>query len=456
MLTGCGCAYFIVISVSQFTLSYTYKQITFQKLKFNKLNIIVLIGLLAIVGVIAMQLATLNQAYTFEKKELGEKIHFALQDVVTKIYRDNKSEQPATSPIKKISEDYYVVNVDDVFEADILEIYLKNEFQKVKLDMDYEYAMYNCGSDEMVYGEYITLNSADAGDKHTCKNCFTKRPGLVYYFAVRFPQLRHSYITSLQQYWVYTGVLLLVLVIYVYSVLLLLRQKKYTELQKDFINNMTHEFKTPLSSILIASNYAIKQEAIETNPKLSKYLKIIIEQSNKLNQHIERILSVAKTEGSIVSLEKKAFNITDTLELVKENAMLKFENAQVNVTSANSGYQVKADEFHFYNIAFNIVENAIKYGVAAPTIDIAITPEGKGLQLQFKDNGPGIAAEHIDFVFDRFYRIPRENKKEVEGFGIGLFYVKKICELHGWKISIKNNSAAGITITIHIPKSSLE
>jgi two-component system phosphate regulon sensor histidine kinase PhoR len=423
-------------------------------LKFNKLNTIVFIGLLAIVGVLSMQLVMLNQAYSFEKKELAEKIHFALQDVVAKIYRDNKSEQPAASPIKKISEDYYVVNVDDVFEAEILEIYLKNEFQKVKLDMDYEYAMYNCGSDEMVYGEYISMAGNDSKQKK-CANCFTKRPGLVYYFAVRFPQLRHSYITSLQQYWIYTGVLLLVLVIYVYSVLLLLKQKKYTELQKDFINNMTHEFKTPLSSILIASNYAIKQEAIETNPKLSKYLKIIIEQSNKLNQHIERILSVAKTDSGIVALEKRTFNVVEALELVRDNATLKFENANVTVIANTDNYNVTADEFHFYNIAYNIVENAIKYGTPQPNITISVSPEGKGLQLQFEDDGPGIAKEHLDFVFDRFYRVPRENKKEVEGFGIGLFYVKKICELHGWKISIHNNTTPGLTITIHIPKSSL-
>ncbi len=396
----------------------------------------------------------LTQAYSFEKKEVAEKIHFALQDVVAKIYRDNKTEQPAASPIKKVSEDYYVVNVDDVFEAEILEIYLKNEFQKVKLDMDYEYAMYNCGSDEMVYGEYITM-AGNESKKQKCANCFTKRPGLVYYFAVRFPQLRHSYITSLQQYWIYTGVLLLVLVIYVYSVLLLLKQKKYTALQKDFINNMTHEFKTPLSSILIASNYAVKQEAIETNPKLSKYLKIIIEQSNKLNQHIERILSVAKTESGIVALEKRSFNVVEALELVKDNATLKFDNANISVIPSAECFNVVADEFHFYNIAYNIVENAIKYGTAQPNIKITITPEGKGLQLQFKDDGPGIAKEHLDFVFDRFYRVPRENKKEVEGFGIGLFYVKKICELHGWKISIQNTTPTGLTITIHIPKSSL-
>jgi len=404
-----------------------------------------------------MQLVTLNQAYTFEKKELAEKIHFGLQDVVAKIYRDNKKEQPAESPIKKITEDYYVVNVNDVFEADILEIYLRNEFAKVKLDMDYEYAIYNCGSDEMIYGEYIAMaGKPNATEKQKCKKCFTKRPGLVYYFAVRFPQLRHSYITSLQQYWIYTGVLMLVLVIYVYSVLLLLKQKKYTELQKDFINNMTHEFKTPLSSILIASNYAVKQEAIEADPKLHKYLKIIIEQSNKLNQHIERILSVAKTENTLGSLQKTPFNIVEALELVKENASIKFENALVTLKTDAREYEVKGDEFHFYNIAYNVVENAIKYGSAQPKVTIDVSMEDKGLQLMFTDDGPGIDPEHIDFVFDRFYRVPRENKKEVEGFGIGLFYVKKICELHGWKITIKNNEGAnGITICIFIPKRSL-
>lgn len=426
-------------------------------MKLTKLNIIVFIGLVAIVGVITMQLVMLNEAYTFAKKDLGEKIHFALQDVTDKIYRDNSSELPTDSPIKKVSEDYYVVNVNDVFEASVLDYYLKNEFLKVKLDMDYEYAIYDCSGDEMVYGEYVNMTGQTVSNENMkCVNCFTKRPGLVYYFAVRFPEMNHSYINTLGQYWIYTAVLFLVLVIYVYSVFLLLKQKRYTELQKDFINNMTHEFKTPLSSILIASNYAAKQHEIEDNPKLNKYLKIIIEQSNKLNQHIERVLSVAKNDSGIGRLEKKPFNIAETLELVKENAGLKFEKAHINLAVAGSSHSVVADEFHVYNILYNIVENAIKYGPATPDIQIRLAPHGKGLVIEINDNGPGIPQEHIDFVFDRFYRVPRENKKDVEGFGIGLFYVKKICELHGWKITLHNKPAgSGLTASIVIPKNSI-
>jgi two-component system phosphate regulon sensor histidine kinase PhoR len=427
------------------------------KMKFNKLNIIVFIGLVGIVGVITMQLVMLSEAYKFERKEVGEKIHFALQDVVTKIYLDNSTEAPVDSPIKKVSDDYYVVNVNDVFEASILEYYLKNEFIKAKLDLDYEYAIYDCSGDAMVYGEYINMEGQTVENQSMkCVNCFTKRPGLVYYFAIRFPKMTRSSLNSLGQYWIYTAVLFLVLVIYVYSVFLLLKQKRYTELQKDFINNMTHEFKTPLSSILIAGNYAAKQPEIEDNPKLNRYLNIIVEQGNKLNQHVERILSVAKNDSGIGRLQKIPFGLNDTLELIKENASIKFERAHITLTAPDTKYTILADEFHVYNILYNVVENAIKYGPANPEVDMKVIPQPKGVMLEISDNGPGIPAEHIDFVFDRFYRVPRENKTDIEGFGIGLFYVKKICELHGWKITLRNNTGApGVTVSITIPKSSL-
>lgn len=448
MLTRCVACFFIVMLL--------LKQNAFQNLKFNKLNIVVSVGLVAIIGVLTMQLLMLNQAYTFEKKEIGEKIHFALQDVVDKIYRDNNNEPPTESPIRKVGEDYYVVNVNDVFDAEVLDYYLKTEFQKVKLDMDYEYAIYDCGSDEMVYGEYVAMHGTNATeDKAKCENCFTKRAGLVYYFAVRFPNLKYNYITSLQQYWIYTGVLFLVLVIYVYSVILMLKQKRYSEMQKDFINNMTHEFKTPLSSILIASNFAAGQQEIDSHPKLKKYLSIIIEQSNKLNQHIERILNVAKADANLTGLEKKKIDIVETLALVQENASLKYPDAKIKLEADSPMYMLSADGFHFYNIAYNIVENAVKYGGASPEITIKVMEDAKNLLITFTDNGPGIPARHIDYVFDKFYRVPRENKKEVGGFGIGLFYVKKICELHKWKINLRNNAGGGLSVTISMPKSSI-
>lgn len=422
-------------------------------MKFNRFNIVIFVGLLAIVGVIIMQLFLLNQAYIFERKDLEDKIHFALQDVVEKIYKDNKTELPITNPVKKVSENYFIVNVNDVFENRILEQYLKLEFEKVKLDLDFEYAIYDCSSDAMVYGNYISINGSS---EKFCADCFSKNNELTYYFAVRFPNIKQTYFKSLSQYWIFTGVLFLVLIIYVYSVFLMLKQKRYTDLQKDFINNMTHEFKTPLASILIASNYANTQKEIIENPKLSKYIQIIINQSNKLNQHIEKILYVAKTESKQIALERSTVDLKVLLELVRENIVLKHQKEIQISIEIDKNYIIKADEFHFYNVVFNIMDNAVKYSGQTPEIKIFSEESAKGLTLKFSDNGVGIPESDLPFVFDKFYRVAREDSKDIEGFGIGLSYVKRVCEWHKWKVFVKNNLNKGITISILINKNDYE
>ncbi|MQP25049.1 sensor histidine kinase [Flavobacterium sp. LMO8] len=422
-------------------------------MKFNRFNTIIFIGFLAIVGVIIMQLFLLNQAYIFEKKDMEDKIHFALQDVVEKIYRDNKSELPITNQIKKISENYFIVNVNDVFENRILEQYLKLEFEKVKLELDFEYAIYDCSSDEMVYGNYISIKGKS---EKFCEDCFMKNSDLTYYFAVRFPHIEQTYFKSLSQYWIFTGVLFLVLIIYVYSVFLMLQQKRYTDLQKDFINNMTHEFKTPLASILIASNYANTQKEIVDNPRLSKYIQIIINQSNKLNQHIEKILYVAKTESKQIVLEKTKVDLKILLELVKENIVLKHQKEIKIDIHLERDYIIQADEFHFYNVLYNIMDNAVKYSGQSPIIQIQSKENERGLLLKFSDNGVGIPANDLPFVFDKFFRVAREDSKEIEGFGIGLSYVKHVCDWHKWKVFAKNNIGNGVSISIQINKNDYE
>ena len=422
-------------------------------MKFTRFNTIIIIGFLAIVGVIVMQLFLLNQAYIFEKKDMEDKIHFALQDVVEKIYRDNKSELPITNPIKKVSENYFIVNVNDVFENQILEEYLKIEFEKVKLELDFEYAIYDCSSDEMVYGNYISI---DGKPEKFCADCFPKNNELTYYFAVRFPNLKQTYFKSISQYWIFTGVLFFVLIIYVYSVLLMLQQKKYTDLQKDFINNMTHEFKTPLASILIASNYANTQKEIIENPKLSKYIQIIINQSNKLNQHIEKILYVAKTESKQIVLNKTKVNIASLIDLVKDNIVLKHQKKMHINIEFQRDYFVIADEFHLYNVVYNILDNAVKYSIQTPEIHITSKENSRGLVLHFSDNGSGIPDNDLPFIFDKFYRVARQDSKDIEGFGIGLSYVKRVSEWHKWKVEAKNNIEKGITITIQINKKDYE
>nr|WP_315200518.1 HAMP domain-containing sensor histidine kinase [uncultured Flavobacterium sp.] len=418
-------------------------------MKLTKLNSSILIGLIAIIGILAAQLFWTKEAFTIEEKKFSQKAHVSLLRVAKKLYQGTNQELPGKNPVSKISNDYYIVNIDNDFEPEILEFYLISEFKKMNITTDFEYAIYNCQSDEMVYGNYISL-SEKKQTKHSVH--FPKHKNLVYYFAIRFPNETSYLFSSLRFWFVLSIALIVILLVYVYSIFTLLQQKKYSDLQRDFINNMTHEFKTPLSSILIASNYLIRQNPIWQDEKLEKYTHIIIDQSNKLNQHIEKILSVAKSDNAPLVLNKKPLDVLPVLESVIENIKLKHPETQIEIQTHLASVTIEADEFHFANLIYNLLDNAIKYCENKPEINIAIAKAGKYLQFNFIDNGIGISSKNIPFVFDKFFRIPSQKSNEVTGFGLGLYYSKKVCDLHHWKISVKCNLKKGCTFSLLIPQ----
>ncbi|ELY1992638.1 HAMP domain-containing histidine kinase [Flavobacterium psychrophilum] len=416
-------------------------------MKTNKLNTIIVLGLIATIGILMAQLLWTKQAFTLEEKKFSQKAHIALLEVVKHLYEGTNHDLPAENPIKKIANDYYVVNIDNDFEAEILEYYLNSEFKKANLNTDFEYAMYNCQSDEMVYGNYVSATNKTAKKASVY---FPKHKNFIYYFAIRFPTETSYLFNSLRFWFLLSIALIIVLLVYVYSIYTIIQQKKYSELQRDFINNMTHEFKTPLSSILIASNYLKQQESIKTDEKLEKYAQIIINQSNKLNNHIEKILNIAKWDNIPMALEKQKLEIITIINQVIENIKLKYETVDIKIKSQSDIIFINADEFHFSNLVYNILENAIKYADQKPEIIIHIFATKTHLLLQFIDNGTGISEKNIPFVFDKFYRITSQKTTEVNGFGLGLYYVKKVCILHQWKVFIKNNTKKGVTVSVQI------
>lgn len=418
-------------------------------MKINKLNSIIILGLFAIIGILIAQLLWTKQAFTLEEKKFSQKAHIALLEVAKKLYEGTNHELPAENPVQKISNDYYIVNIDNDFEPKILEFYLKSEFEKFSINTDYEYAMYNCQSDEMVYGNYVS-QSDHSTENHAVY--FPKHKKFVYYFAIRFPN-ENSYLFSSLKFWfVLSFALIIILLVYVYSIFTILQQKKYSELQRDFINNMTHEFKTPLSSILIASTFLKQQQVIKSDEKLEKYTQIIISQSNKLNAHIETILNSAKSDNSPLALDKKEIIVLPIVADVIENIQLKYPDSWIQIETTENDITIEADTFHFTNLVYNLMDNSIKYCENQPEITIRIAKESPHIRMEFIDNGIGISNKNLPFIFDKFYRIPSTKSNEVNGFGLGLYYVKKICTLHHWKISAKNNPQRGITITLLIPE----
>ncbi|REC45072.1 sensor histidine kinase [Chryseobacterium sp. 5_R23647] len=414
-------------------------------MRIKKLNIIISLGLVAIIGILIAQLLWTKQAYNLEDRKFNQKVNIALMEVVDKMSEGKSSF--TENPVQIIANDYYVVNINNEFHPAVLEHYLKTEFTRFQINTDYVYALYNCHSDQMIYGKYMSSHQEEPSEKVIQ---FPKHKNLTYYFSIRFPDKTTYLISSLRFWYLLTFALIIILLVYVYSIYTIIQQKKFSELQRDFINNMTHEFKTPLSSILLASEALNKQEVVQENPKLKTYTSIIINQSFKLNNHIEKILNIAKNDASGLSLKPQKIILQPFIEEIAETIKQKNENISVQINIEND-LSILADEFHFTNIVYNLLDNSIKYCETKPAILISSFKDSKGLYLKFKDNGMGIPVKNINHIFDKFYRVPANNSDEINGFGLGLFYVKKIVQQHNWKISVENNTDKGITITLFFP-----
>ena len=415
----------------------------------KKLNTIIVLGLVATIGILIAQLIWTYKAFTLEEKKFSQKVYVALLEVARELYEDNGHEFSSKDLIQRVSNDFYVVNVNDNIEPKVLEHYLKTEFTKFNIVTDYEYAIYNCESDDMMYGKYISIDD-DLKPKKTIE--FPKSDDLVYYFAIRFPQETPYLIGSLKFWFVLSFALIIILFVYVYSIYTIIQHKKYSELQRDFINNMTHEFKTPLSSILLASNYLSNQELIKNDSKLNTYTSIITTQGKKLNSHIEKILNIAKNDSSALEINPIEIQLLPFLDEIIEPMLLKNENLKIEI-DVNQNEKILADEFHFTNIVHNLLDNSVKYSDENPVIKISSNRNNKELKLDFSDNGIGIPEKNISFIFDKFYRVSNKKSNEVNGFGLGLFYVKQIVKQHRWKISAKNNPDKGLTISLIFPNS---
>src|SRR6478672_10465873 len=158
-------------------------------MRFNKLNIIMLLGLIAIAGILIIELYLLRQSIKQEENKFDQKARVALLEVAKRLYQDSKMELPVLNPVKEVSEDYYIVNINKDFSANVLEFYLKSELAKFDLITDFEYAIYNCETDGMVYGNYVSFNNSE---KVAEVRSFPKQTNLVYYFAIRFPKKNNT------------------------------------------------------------------------------------------------------------------------------------------------------------------------------------------------------------------------------------------------------------------------
>ncbi len=412
----------------------------------------VLLGAVTIVGMIAIQTYWLKKTWELKDKEFDQTVRIILRKVALKISDFNGTELPKTDLIQRRSSNFYAVNVNASIYPSVLEDYLIREMENHSWNTDFEYAVYNCTSDEMVYGNYCTVGpDLEFKDRKTSDLPKFDDEDLVYYFVVTFPSRENYLLSNMRTSLIFGIITTLAIIFFLYSIWVVLQQKRLSELQTDFINNMTHEFKTPIASIKVASEVLLKNEELKNNERVKKYLEIIGNQNTRLNDQVEKVLHVAKLEQNKLKLNKEVFDLQILLKEIVENENIK-DQAKVTLRVNGEGsFKLEADKHHTTNVLYNIIDNAIKYCKEEPVIDIVLSKESAYFDVEIRDNGIGINNDAIKSLFDKFYRVPTGNIHDVKGFGLGLFYVKQIVDAHNWKISVKSEETKGTSFIIKIP-----
>jgi two-component system phosphate regulon sensor histidine kinase PhoR len=422
-------------------------------MKGKTLTYIILLATISVAGVLSIQFFFLRNSYNFSEKQFRESTTVALREVAWQILLANGSTAlfDSITPVEIVSNSYYFVNTDVFIDYELLKDHIDEELKKHQIFTDFEFAIYNPSSGEM---EQKTLITAEGQERSSTYRFPGKENGNNYYFAVHFPDRAPYFHTRLSVWYLFTGLLLLVVVFFGYTLSVIIRQRQLSEIQKNFINNLTHELKTPISSIALSAKVLHNKKIIETPDRMLEYAKIIEDQNNRLSKNVEKVLNLASLEKNKIQLNLEKIKtetfLNETISYFSHTDAGK--EATIKLKTKGQTKTVTADKFHFNNLILNILENSVKYCEKKPHIIIDLWEDPGRQVIRFTDNGIGIPKNHRKKIFKRFYRVPTGNVHNVKGFGLGLDYVRKIVKAHGWKIKVAENPKGGSIFTLYIPK----
>jgi two-component system phosphate regulon sensor histidine kinase PhoR len=276
------------------------------------------------------------------------------------------------------------------------------------------------------------------------------------YLFVNFPT-KHDYIRKSLGTMAFSsiGLILAISLCFAYTIHVIFRQKKLSDMKTDFVNNMTHELKTPISTISLASEMLRDQKVAADTQRIQKYAGVIHEENKRLGSHVEKVLQMAVIDRGEHKLKLSYINLHELIQKALDKMMLQLEErgGKLHTEFTARFPEARVDETHFINIITNLLDNAIKYSNEHPDITVATRDHSGGIVISVSDKGIGMSREAQRRVFEKFYRVPTGNVHNVKGFGLGLSYVKAMVDAHGGNVKLKSELNKGTTFEIFIPHS---
>lgn len=434
------------------------------------LGTIVLLALLSMTGVVLTQYIWLRRAQRYQHeqvelqkqqaaqldKQFNDRVVIALTDVTERILSINKDPSNLFDAVKQVSPNYFAVTINDTIHPYLLENLLKHEFERRGISDDFEYGIYDCFTDSIVYGNYVSLKDSTVSDTVPHSDLL-KLDKDGHYFGVNFPRRKTSIWVPEQSgtiTWIYPAIVtVIVFAFFAYSVWVILRQKRLGQMKNDFIGNMTHELKTPISTIALSSEVLCDPSIVQEPERLLSYAGIIRAENERLRTQVERVLQLSTLDKGELHLKREPVDMHKVLRQVAESFSVQMEErgGELRLLPEAAQAVVTGDPVHLTNVVFNLVDNALKYSPERPQVSVATSNNGRWLRVAVKDNGIGIRREDLKHIFERFYRVHTGNVHNVKGFGLGLHYVDEIVRAHGGRVTAESELGKGSVFTLELP-----
>lgn len=372
-------------------------------------------------------------------------------DDIQKIIRKSNLAQEV---INEMLDGNQPFDIERHLDVDVLDSLLRHEIAQHGIDTKFEYGVYSTSKSKMVFekgGKYKTQLMKEGFVFTLYPYEFSKAPD---YLMIYFPyEIRYLLKQMASIIFISLILIIITLMLFIYVIRVIVWQRRLSEMKNDFINNMTHEIKTPISTISLACE-ALGDQQIKNNQLLSdNYLKVINDENTRLGGIAEKILQSAAIENDNFRLKREKLNVHELIDGVINNIGIQVEvkDGKIDCKFGAAKQIVNADKMHLTSAISNLLDNANKYTPKKPEITVTTDNYPDGLRISICDNGVGISKENQKKIFDKLYRVPTGNVHDVKGFGLGLSYVKTIVEQHGGKITVESELKKGSKFCVYLP-----
>jgi two-component system phosphate regulon sensor histidine kinase PhoR len=417
------------------------------------IRIVIILSSLALVGLILTQLFWVIKALRLSEKQYDHRVDMAFDDVMEELVYSNDStvytsKNPLYSePLKQKTTLFEVL--DTILISKLLAKYIDYH----NLDDNYEWGIIRTSNHDIIYSSTDDFKKYQNKKLYkSCLSCIWKEE--YFHLAIHFPSQRHQAFVEMSIWLILSSMFILVVIIlFTYIITTIIKQKKLSEMKNDFINNMTHEFKTPISTISLASEVLLNADPESSLERIKRYSRIIYDENTRMQSQVDRVLQVASLDMGDLELKKSNFDFHRMVKDTVQNLCLEKceEKTIVSYHLDADKYVLTGDRMHITNIVINLVENAIKYSDIDAVINIYTTNIDGNIVFSVEDNGIGMSQDTIKHIFDKFYRVPTGNIHNVKGFGLGLYYVRSMVEAHGGHIDVKSELKKGTKFDVYLP-----